>query len=167
MEQHISRCGECAQELDRLRLTTAALRLLPDQDIPQRIAFVSDKVFEPSPFWRFWNSGARLGFASACVVALAMVVSAWHVAGAAKGPGEVRTIVQTAASVDKQAQMDKAVAQAVAQVRADETQMIRTAVEASKRKQEQQFLNQVMALQETFRCAEKEAELQLRESGFG
>ena len=49
MEQHLAKCGECALELDRLRMTSAALRSLPDQEIPQRIAFVSDKVFEPSP----------------------------------------------------------------------------------------------------------------------
>ncbi len=81
MEQHLAVCGDCALELDQLRLTTAALRTLPDREIPQRIAFVSDKVFEPSPvarFCRFWNSAARLGFASACVLAVALVVSAWH-----------------------------------------------------------------------------------------
>src|ERR1700761_9329402 len=68
MEQHLAGCAECALELDRLHLTTAALRTLPDREIPQRIAFVSDRVFEPSAFRRFWNSGARLGFASACML---------------------------------------------------------------------------------------------------
>jgi anti-sigma factor RsiW len=155
MEQHLSKCGECAQELDRLRLTSAALRLLPDKEIPQRIAFVSDKVFEPSWFARFWNSGARMGFASACVLALAMVVSAWHVAGAAKPAREIRTVVQTAASVGNQEQIDNAVAQAVAKVRADEARMIQTAVEASERKQDQQFFNQVVALQERFDVLKK------------
>jgi len=42
MEQHLAACGDCALELDQLRLTTAALRTLPDREIPQRIAFVSD-----------------------------------------------------------------------------------------------------------------------------
>src|SRR5579862_2164286 len=82
LEQHLSLCGECALELDRLRLTTAALRTLPDCEIPQRIAFVSDKVFKPSPVSRFfagfWNSAARLGFASACVLGAALIVSAYH-----------------------------------------------------------------------------------------
>ena len=39
-------------ELDLLRLTNQALLSLPDEEIPQRIAFVSDKVFEPSPWAR-------------------------------------------------------------------------------------------------------------------
>src|SRR5580704_16769879 len=76
MEQHLATCADCALALDQLRLTTAALRTLPDHEIPQRIAFVSDRVFEPSLFRRFWNAG----FASACVLALALVVSAWHLA---------------------------------------------------------------------------------------
>src|SRR5260370_9903416 len=72
VERHLPNCGECRAELDRMRLTTAALRVLPDVEIPQRIAFVSDKVFAPSP-WREWFSGARLGFASALVMAVALV----------------------------------------------------------------------------------------------
>src|SRR6202050_2087717 len=82
LEQHLAACGDCALELDRLRLTTAALRTLPERDVPQRIAFVSGKVFEPSPVSRwfagFWNSAARLGFASTCVLAAALVVFAYH-----------------------------------------------------------------------------------------
>ena len=91
MEQHLAACGDCALELDRLRMTTAALRTLPDREIPQRIAFVSDRVFASSHWYsgiaNFWNSAARLGFASACVLAVALVVSTWH------RPAEVKTIV--------------------------------------------------------------------------
>src|SRR5579862_5411614 len=93
MEQHLSACGDCVLELDRLRLTTAALRTLPDREIPQRIAFVSDRVFEPSLHQRFWNSGPRLMFASACILAVALVVSAWHFS--ARSP-EPRAVVRTA-----------------------------------------------------------------------
>ena len=67
MEQHLQTCEACAAELERLQITTAALRSVPDREIPQRIAFVSDKVFAPSAaarfFSGFWNSTARLGFA--------------------------------------------------------------------------------------------------------
>ena len=54
-QQHLAACEHCAQELDRLQFTTAALRVLPDREIPQRIAFVSDKVFEPSPVARWFG----------------------------------------------------------------------------------------------------------------
>src|ERR1700679_844336 len=79
-EEHVAGCAQCSAELDGLQLTTAALRILPDQEIPQRIAFVSDKVFEPSAtarwFSGFWNSASKLGFASACILGAALVVSA-------------------------------------------------------------------------------------------
>jgi|ERR1019366_4948180 anti-sigma factor RsiW len=149
VEQHVAQCSECTLELDRLQMTSAALRSLPDREIPQRIAFVSDKVFEPSWFARFWNSGARMGFASACVLAIAMVVSAWHFAGASK-PAEVKTVVQTAAAANNPQQIDEAVAKAVAHVRKEDAQMIQTAVEASERRQGQQYRNQIVAMQESF-----------------
>jgi len=53
LEVHIKTCPACREELDRLRLTEAALFSLREEEIPQRIAFVSDPVFEPSR-WRRW-----------------------------------------------------------------------------------------------------------------
>src|SRR5579872_821265 len=80
VEAHIKGCQQCREELDRLRITEAALFSLRDEEIPQRIAFVSDKIFEPSPWRRwwsaFWGSAARLGFASAAMLSLAMVLLA-------------------------------------------------------------------------------------------
>src|SRR5580693_2149760 len=145
MEQHLAGCGACVTELDRLRLTAAALRTLPDREIPQRIAFVSDRVFEPSAFRRFWNSGARLGFASACVLAAALVVSAWHYR-----PAEAPAVVQTEAPIKGASQtasaspdqINAAVAKAVAQVRAEDAQMIQAAVQESSRKRDAEYRNQ-------------------------
>src|SRR5688572_5328895 len=80
VEAHVKTCAECRTELDRLGLTEAALFSLRDEEIPQRIAFVSDKIFEPSPWRRawsaFWGSGARLGFAGAAMLSAAILVSA-------------------------------------------------------------------------------------------
>src|SRR5580692_6842531 len=77
VEAHVKTCSPCREELDRLRVTGSALRCLADEEIPQRIAFVSDKIFEPSPWRRwlaaFWNSGARLGFASAAMLSASLV----------------------------------------------------------------------------------------------
>src|SRR5581483_6452389 len=79
VESHIHTCGSCRQELDRLRLTQTALAALSEEEIPQRIGFVSDKIFEPSPFRRwlsgFWNSGARLAFAGAAMLSVALIAS--------------------------------------------------------------------------------------------
>jgi anti-sigma factor RsiW len=74
-ERHLAACAECAAELDRLQLTTAALRILPDREPPQRIAFVSDRVFAPS---RIWNLAPWFGFASAAVMAVLLAVNIYH-----------------------------------------------------------------------------------------
>jgi anti-sigma factor RsiW len=80
VEAHLETCPSCREELDRLRVTQTALFALREEEIPQRIGFVSDKIFEPSPwrrFWAaFWGSGARLGFASAAMLSAALLVSA-------------------------------------------------------------------------------------------
>jgi anti-sigma factor RsiW len=153
LEQHLGACGECTLELDRLRLTTAALRTLPDREIPQRIAFVSDKVFEPSPvsrfFGGFWNSASRLGFASACVLGAALIVSAYH------RPVEVHTAVQTgnaqAANTDVSKQVNDAVAKAVAQVKIEDAREI----EAVGQKYEQEYQARMSTVAENFELLQK------------
>ena len=61
-------------ELDLLRLTNQALKSLPDEEIPQRIAFVSDKVFEPSPWARLASwlqlEGPRFAFGMTAALAV-------------------------------------------------------------------------------------------------
>jgi hypothetical protein len=148
MELHLAECDECSLELDSLRLTTAALRILPDREIPQRIAFVSDRVFKPSRFSVFWNSAARLGFASACVLAVALVVSA-----AWKRPTEIRTVVQTSSSATTEnirQQIDASVARAVQQVRLEDAKMTQAAIQQSEQKQDRAFRDQMIAVQENY-----------------
>jgi|SRR5579863_871393 len=156
MERHLVTCADCALALDQLRLTTAALRTLPEREVPQRIAFVSDRVFEPSLFRRLWNAG----FASACVLAAALVVSAWHVSAVYR-PSETHPAVRTA-SVSQQ-QIDTAVAKAVAQVRTqiaeNDAQVIRTAVQNSERKHDAEYRNQMVAIGENFMVLQKRLSL--------
>jgi len=80
VEAHVTGCRACRDELQRLRLTGTTLVSLREEEIPRRIAFVSDPVFEPSPWRRwligFWNTPARLGFASAAMLSAALVVFA-------------------------------------------------------------------------------------------
>ncbi len=61
------------EELARLQVTQSALFSLREEELPRRIAFVSDKVFEPK-WWQVWlNSGPRMAFASAALLAAAIV----------------------------------------------------------------------------------------------
>src|SRR5579862_1598690 len=72
VEDHARACQNCREELDRLNLTRSALASLEDEEIPRRIAFVSDRVFEPRWWQTMWHSGPAMGFASATLVAAAI-----------------------------------------------------------------------------------------------
>jgi len=76
VEDHLRACPSCREELERLNLTRAALATLEEEEIPRRIAFVSDRVFEPRWWHTMWHSGPTMGFASAVVLAAAIVVHA-------------------------------------------------------------------------------------------
>jgi len=99
-EKHAVACEGCRQELAQVRLTVDTLAALREEEVPRRIAFVSDKVFEP----RWWDTFLRPTFAAACVLAAAIVMH-----GYITRPAEV-----DAAAI--QAQVNQAVARAVADV---------------------------------------------------
>ena len=133
VDAHVRGCAACREELERLQLTEAALFSLRDEEIPQRIAFVSDKVFEPSPWWRawaaFWGSGARLGFASAAMLSVALIVfSLARTAGTpglstATGPATARVATASVSEAEIQQRIQAAVDQAVT---ASETRLQKT-----------------------------------------
>jgi anti-sigma factor RsiW len=70
---HVRECASCGEEMERLSLTHLALVSLRDEEVPRRIAFVSDKVFEPRWWQRVWHSGPAMAFASAAVLACAIL----------------------------------------------------------------------------------------------
>jgi hypothetical protein len=112
VESHVKGCGSCREELDRLRLTEAALLTWREEEIPQRIGFVSDKIFEPSPWRRaweaFWGSGARLGFASAAMLSVALIVfSLAHTAGSPAAPSTVGVSNASASNAQIQQQIQQ------------------------------------------------------------
>jgi len=131
VEAHVATCRSCSEDLDRLSTMETALFSLRDEEIPQRIAFVSDKVFEPSPLRRwmagFWNSSARLGFASAAMLSTALIVFA----ATRPAPAPVR-VVTTSAAVDQavierqvQAAADKAAQAIEARYAAKATELVK------------------------------------------
>ncbi|MGA3237030.1 MAG: hypothetical protein ABSG03_12035 [Bryobacteraceae bacterium] len=135
VEAHVKTCAPCREELDRLRITEAALRCMADEEIPQRIAFVSDKIFEPSPWRRwlaaFWNSGARLGFASAAMLSASLVLFALKPAPAPMiGPviGLMRPAVPAAVTVAQTSASPQAAVSEAVVSEADIQQRIQAAV---------------------------------------
>jgi hypothetical protein len=137
LEAHLKGCAECREELNRLRTTGAALFALRDEEIPQRIAFVSDPVFEPSAarrfFGAFWGSPARLGFASAAMlsVSLVYVATARFDAGRPAPAPPIAAVQPAAASpaaAEIERRIDEAVTHAVADVEARQTEQTRQLV---------------------------------------
>ncbi len=81
VEMHGRQCAACADELAQLRITETALFSLRDEEMPRRIAFVSDQVITPhiweARWWQaWWNSAPRLGFASAALLSMAILAHA-------------------------------------------------------------------------------------------
>src|SRR5437868_12030756 len=72
-EAHAATCPNCRQEIATLRLTLDTLSTMREEEAPRRIAFVSDKVFEP----RWWQMFLRPSFAAALVIAAAILVHAF------------------------------------------------------------------------------------------
>jgi anti-sigma factor RsiW len=135
VEAHVKDCLSCREELDRLGMTQAALFSLRDEEIPQRVAFVSDAIFEPSPWRRawsaLWNSGPRLGFVSAAMLSAALVVFALNrPAPVVPKPAAVPVAPAPVQMSDgeMQARVDAAVARAVAASQRQQTEKTRALV---------------------------------------
>ena len=81
MERFLEGSPEARAELEELQLTQRALLSLPDEAPPQRIAFVSDKVFEPSPWARFGQwlraDGPSLAFGTSLALAVLFAGIGW------------------------------------------------------------------------------------------
>ena len=111
--------------------THSTLLALRDEEVPQRIAFVSDKVFEPSWMrrtWRaFWGSAPRLGFASAAMLSAALVVFAFFRPAALPAPAINTAKIEQQVSERVAAAAAKAVAESEARQAAKTAELLRAA----------------------------------------
>jgi hypothetical protein len=136
---HIESCESCHEELERLRVTYAALLTLKEEEVPRRIAFVSDKIFEPRWWQRIWHSVPAMGFASALVLAAAILVHAYTrpvtnvQQPAAIDSAQVEQRIESEVSQRLDAQVSKAVAKVVAASEARESKLARLLDAAGKR----------------------------------
>ncbi|HYO84101.1 MAG TPA: zf-HC2 domain-containing protein [Bryobacteraceae bacterium] len=128
VEAHAEACAECRAELDTLGLTRAMLLAIPDEEPPRRIAFVSDKVFEPRWYQRLWASGPQLGFASAAMLAGAIMVHGWQVRPATVTQAAVTAPAPTVSAAAVEAEIEKRVRTEVAKAVAanEQKQLART-----------------------------------------
>ncbi len=127
VEDHVRGCQSCREELDRLNLTRSALASLEDEEIPRRIAFVSDQVFEPRWWQTMWRSGPVMGFASASLLAAAILVH-----------GFARPATVDAAQIEKQveSEVNVRVQAAVSQAQAKQSAEFAKIVSATERQRQ-------------------------------
>jgi anti-sigma factor RsiW len=147
VERYLESSSEARQDLERLRLTHTALQRLPDEEIPRRVAFVSDKVFEPSPamrFWReFWTAAPRAAFGMAAVLlvlfggmwltqpAVTVDETGWRVAFGAASPA----VAPAGLTTEQAEQVRQVVFQAIAERQQQERTMLASMI--SERQPEQ------------------------------
>ncbi len=121
---HLALSPEARDEFERLQYTLTALRGLGEEEMPRRIAFVSDPVFE-APWWkRFFASGPRLGFAGAGLLAAAITAHGFLMRPL---PAVVQAPPQVLAQIS-QADIDQAVAKAVQAVEAHQQKQMTVAL---------------------------------------
>jgi anti-sigma factor RsiW len=121
-ESHLAGCMACRDELAALDLTRAALLSVPAEEPPRRIAFVSDKVFEPRWWQRMWNSRPQLGFAAAAMLAAAIVAHGFMMQPPAHAVATVQPVQPSEAEIAKRIEAE--VAKAMAE--SEERQLART-----------------------------------------
>jgi anti-sigma factor RsiW len=142
VEEHARGCQSCREELDRLTLTRSALASLEDEEIPRRIAFVSDRVFEPRWWQTMWRSGPAMGFASAALLAAAILVHGL----------EARPVVPVvdAAQIEKQveSQLNARVQAAVSQAQAKQADEFAKVLNAAENRFELQRQSDLAVVQQ-------------------
>jgi anti-sigma factor RsiW len=123
VEDHVRVCPNCNDELDRLNFTHSALASLEDEEIPRRIAFVSDRVFEPRWWQTIWRSGPAMGFASAALLAGAILVHGFErpLAPLAVTPSVDAAQIERRVESQVTARMDAAVTKAVSEAQAKQS----------------------------------------------
>ena len=168
-EEHMASCAACQQEHERLRLTQAALFTVREEEMPRRIAFVSDKVFAPRWYQRLWQSGPRLGFAGAAMLSCAILVHAFYqpATNAARSAAPVVAVdVERQVKEEVARRLDTAIAQAVADVTARQEKRTAEIVAAAERRMAEQQRETIALAEAGFRELNKRVNYYTRQLQF-
>jgi anti-sigma factor RsiW len=153
---HLESCRACAEELDRLQLTEAALHALGEEEPPRRISFVSDKIFEPRWWNVLWNSGPRLGFVSAAILAAAIVVHAFVRPMPVLAPASVNeAAIEARISAEVSRRLAASIQTAVVESEARQAKKTSELVEAARNEVELQRRADRVAFEEAFTLLQK------------
>jgi|SRR5579872_1421826 len=168
VDLHVRGCSGCHEDLERLRTTSAALMSLGDEEVPQRIGFVSDKIFEPSPArraWRaFWGSTARLGFASAAMLSLALAGFTFYRPVTAAPIGQQAVVDTRAVEARVSERVSAAVEKAVAESETRQVQKTAALLDAAEKRFELQRAADMERVKDAFAYIQKLNNVALRAS---
>lgn len=167
LEAHLEICGRCRDELERLKAVRAALAALPAEEPPRRIAFISDRIFEPGFWARLWNSAPRLAFASATLLAIAIVAHGLITRPPAPASAPDLPAIRAQLQAELSRELQSAVLKAVAE--ATERQQQRTAelLQAAEQRYQQQRLADRIAFEEAFEVLQKRMNVYRASLAFG
>lgn len=166
-EQHARACQECREELERLSLTRAALAALPEEEPPRRIAFVSDRIFEPSLWRRLWNSAPRLGFASAAMLAAAILGHALLQPAPVLAPAVLDTAtVEARVEAEVARRLEARIEQAVADAMAGQSRKTAELLSTVERRLEQRRQADLLVMEENLQVLQKQLGVYRRASSL-
>jgi hypothetical protein len=150
LEDHVRACQSCREELDRLKLTHTALMALEQEEVPQRISFVSDKVFEPRWYETIWRSGPAMGFASAVILAAAILVHGFARTAAAPPATAMVDTAQIEQRIEREvgARLDTVVQKAVSDAQAKQSAEFARVLDATRKRFETQRQTDLATVQQ-------------------
>jgi hypothetical protein len=168
VEAHVAVCAGCAEDLERLRLTHVALSGLGEEEIPRRIAFVSDKVFEPS-WWQLALRSRWMGFAAASLLLAAMIAQALRPSRNMQPPPVDTAALERRIEAEVASRIEPAVAKAMAESEARQSQRFAEAVAAVERRAADRRRMELAAWSDELRLLQRQMGLVYRADnrGFG
>jgi hypothetical protein len=171
VDLHVRSCGGCREDLEQLKITHATLLSLRDEEMPQRIGFVSDKVFEPSlprRVWHaFWASSPKLGFASVAMLSAALVIfTFFRPAAPATVPLPDAARIEARVSGRVAATLDTAVARAVAESEARQERKTAELLAAAEQRFRQQRTSDMERVAEAFSYLQKKYNVVLHDANY-
>ncbi|HEX4593021.1 MAG TPA: hypothetical protein VH157_02045 [Bryobacteraceae bacterium] len=157
VEDHVRACHNCREELGRLKLTQTALMALEEEEVPQRISFVSDKVFEPRWYETIWRSGPAMGFASAVILAAAILVHGFATTAAVPPATATVDTAQIEQRIEREvsARLDTMVQNAVSDAQTKQSAEFAKVLDASEKRFETQRQADLATVQQAAQYYEK------------
>ena len=154
VEVHLDGCASCREEMASLGVMRSALLTVRDEEPPRRIAFVSDKVFEPR-WWQVWASGPRAGLASAALLAAAIFAHGLSSSPSTQPLSAGQAPVAATAAIDRaaidnevQSRIDAAVRKASADLETRYESRLRQIVAEQRRELEFEHRANLVSMQE-------------------